>query len=152
MNLRGKLLSELGIEKREVMGLDIGLSQVKLIQLCKDNGGYAVTAAGVAEIAASEGSNKRRRITTLSAIRQCLEMTGIKTDLAVCSVSGPEVAVRHFEFPPSVIVVSPCGVQALLNKLRGNGCGRIPCNLSRQHFFSCHDRHFCFCPAWDEHV
>jgi type IV pilus assembly protein PilM len=81
------------------VGLDIGLSQVKLIQLCKDNGGYAVTTAGVAEIAASEGSNKRRRINTLSAIHQCLEMTDIKTDLAVCGVSGPEVAVRHFEFP-----------------------------------------------------
>ena len=100
MNLRGKFLFELGFEKKEVMGLDIGESQVKLIQLRKDNGGYAVTAAGITEIAASEGSNKRRRINTLSAIHQCLELTGIKTDLAVCSVSGPEVAVRHFEFPP----------------------------------------------------
>ncbi len=100
MNLRGKFLFKLGFEKKEVVGLDIGSSQVKLIQLRKDNGGYAVTAAGITEIAASEGSNKRRRINTLSAIHQCLELTGIKTDLAVCGVSGPEVAVRHFEFPP----------------------------------------------------
>ncbi|MHC4595306.1 MAG: type IV pilus assembly protein PilM [Planctomycetota bacterium] len=100
MNLRGKFLFKLGFEKKEVMGLDIGSSQVKLIQLRKGNGGYAVTAAGITEIAASEGSNKRRRINTLSAIHQCLESTGIKTDLTVCGVNGPEVAVRHFEFPP----------------------------------------------------
>lgn len=100
MNLRGKFLFKLGFEKKEVVGLDIGSSRVKLIQLRKDNGGYVVTAAGITEIAASEGSNKRRRINTLSAIHQCLELAGIKTDLAVCGVSGPDVAVRHFEFPP----------------------------------------------------
>ena len=66
MNLRGKFLFKLGFEKKEVVGLDIGSSQVKLIQLRKDNGGYAVTAAGITEIAASEGSNKRRRINTLN--------------------------------------------------------------------------------------
>ena len=100
MNLRGRLLFKLGYERKEVVGLDIGSSQVRLIQLRKDSGGYAVTAAGVTEIAASEGSNSRRKINTISAIRQCVELSGIKTELAVCGVNGPEVAVRHFEFPP----------------------------------------------------
>jgi len=27
-------------------------------------------------------------------------LSGVKTEWAVCGVSGPEVAVRHFEFPP----------------------------------------------------
>jgi type IV pilus assembly protein PilM len=96
MNLRGKF--SFGFEKMEVVGLDIGSCQVKLIQLRKDNGGYAVTAAGVTEIAASEGDSNR--LNTVSAIRQCLDLTGIRTELAVCGVSGPDVAVRDFEFPP----------------------------------------------------
>ena len=100
MNLCGKFSSKLGFEKKEVMGLDIGSSRVKLIQLRKDNGGYAVTAAGITEIAASEGNNNRQKINTVSAIRQCLELTAVKTEFAVCGVSGPEVAVRDFEFPP----------------------------------------------------
>ena len=98
MNLRGKFSFGLGFEKMEVVGLDIGSCQVKLIQLRKDNGGYAVTAAGITEIAASEGDSNRRN--TVSAIRQCLDLTGIRTELAVCGVSGPDVAVRDFEFPP----------------------------------------------------
>ncbi len=102
MNLRRKFLFELGFEKREVVGLDIGLSQVKLIQLRKDNGGYAVTAAGITEIAASEGSNKRRRINILSAIHKCLELAGIKTDLAVCgvtrSLAGLSVQYRRWRY------------------------------------------------------
>lgn len=100
MNLRRRFLFKLGFEKKEVVGLDIGSSQVRLIQLRKDNGGYAVTAVGVTEIAASGGGNNRRKINTISAIRQCVELSGIKTELAVCGVNGPEVAVRHFEFPP----------------------------------------------------
>ncbi len=84
----------------EPFGLDIGSSEVKLIQLHKDGTGYAVTAAGIAAIAASEDSKNRREINTGRAIRECLESTGIQTQLAVCSVCGPEVAVRHFKFPP----------------------------------------------------
>jgi len=82
----------------EVIGLDIGSCQVKLIKLRKDNGGYAVTAAGVTEIAASEDDSNR--LNTISAICQCLELTGVRTELAVCGLSGPDVAVRDFEFPP----------------------------------------------------
>ncbi|MHC4889880.1 MAG: pilus assembly protein PilM [Planctomycetota bacterium] len=37
---------------------------------------------------------------TARAIRECLRSAGIQTQPAVCSVCGPEVAVRHFKFPP----------------------------------------------------
>jgi len=84
----------------EPFGLDIGSSEVKLIQMRKNGNGYAVTAAGIAAIAAGEDSKNRREINTIRAIRECLESAGIQTRLAVCSVCGPEVAVRHFKFPP----------------------------------------------------
>ena len=99
MDLDWKRLFKLEIEKRDVLGLDIGSSAVKLIQLRKDGAGYAVTAAGIVDIAASEGDANRREINTVGAICKCLESTGIQTRLAVCSICGPEVAVRDFQFP-----------------------------------------------------
>jgi len=82
-----------------IFGLDIGSSAVKLIQMHKDNAGYAVTAAGVAEIAAGEGSEDNSKINTVKAISECFWSTKPQTQLAVCGVSGPEVAVRYFSFP-----------------------------------------------------
>ncbi len=83
--------------KTELLGLDIGSSAVKAVRLRKDDTGYTVTAAGIAEIAVSEEDNNHRN--TVNAIRECLESTGRKMKLAVCGLSGPEVAVRDFEFP-----------------------------------------------------
>ena len=41
----------LNFTKAEVLGLDIGSSTVKVVRLRKDDGDYAVTGAGVSEIA-----------------------------------------------------------------------------------------------------
>ena len=87
----------LNFTKTEVLGLDIGSSAVKVVRLRQDNTGYTVTAAGIAEIAVSEGNNNH--LNTIKAIRECLKSAGSKTKLAVCGVSGPDVAVRDFEFP-----------------------------------------------------
>ncbi len=87
-------------EQGEVVGLDIGSSAVKIVALRKDDSGYAVTAAGITEITAGGDSRS-----TVRAIRECVMMTRLRTrkklrtKLAVCSVSGPEVAVRDFELP-----------------------------------------------------
>ena len=89
----------LRLNQDKVLGLDIGSSVVKIVQLCKDDAGYAVTAAGMADIAASGEDDNRTEINTVRAIRECFESTGIQTRMAVCSVSGPEVAVRCFKFP-----------------------------------------------------
>jgi type IV pilus assembly protein PilM len=88
------------LEHHEVFGLDIGSSQVKLIQMRKNGTGYTVSAAGIVDIAAAEDSKNRGEINTIRAIRECFESARIQTKLAVCSVCGPEVAVRHFKFPP----------------------------------------------------
>lgn len=88
-----------GFGQNEVLGLDIGSSAVKLVALRKSGGRYAVTAAGIANIAPAEDDTNLQRINTVRAIRECLKITGIKTKLAVCGVGGPEVAVRDFKFP-----------------------------------------------------
>lgn len=99
----------LNFTKTDVLGLDIGSSAVKAVQLRKDNTGYTVTAAGIAEIAPTassyeanggdEDNNHHRKTNTLKAIHECFKSAGSKTKFAVCGLSGPEVAVRDFEFP-----------------------------------------------------
>ncbi len=90
----------------EVFGLDIGSSAVRIIQLRKDNSSYAVTAAAIADIAGgkedddfSKNNKELRKINTIRAIQECIEFARTQTKLAVCSVCGPQVAVRDFKFP-----------------------------------------------------
>ena len=100
MNLDWKRLFRFAFEgTTEVLGLDIGSSAVKIVKLCKDEAGYALTAAGMAEIPAGQADDDHPETNTVRAIRQCLGSTRLKTKSAVCGVSGPEVAVRNFQFP-----------------------------------------------------
>jgi len=90
----------LKIKPDKVLGLDIGSSAVKIVMLRKNITGFAVTAAGIAEIPnETENDKERKEISTVRAINKCIDSAGIQTQLAVCSVCGPEVAVRCFKFP-----------------------------------------------------
>ncbi len=95
MNL--KQLFKLNQDK--VFGLDIGSSAVKIVQLHKDNDGYVVTAANIVNIANGTEDNNGREIDIVRTIRKCFQSAGVQGQLAVCSVCGPEVAVRYFKFP-----------------------------------------------------
>lgn len=88
---------KLEIKNREVFGLDIGSSSVNAVQLSKKGKKWVIKAAGRAGIAPSQEENDQTN--TVSAISQCLKSTGIRTRKAVCGISGPEVAVRDFQFP-----------------------------------------------------
>jgi type IV pilus assembly protein PilM len=110
----------LGFRKRELLGLDIGSSAVKAVRLRKDGAGYKVTAAGIAEIAPATvsceadggiGDKNHRRIVISKAIRECLASTERKARLTVCGLSGPEVAVRDFEFP----LLSTCEIDGAVS-------------------------------------
>lgn len=87
------------LTKAEVVGLDIGSSAVKVVQLHKDDAGYTASAVGIVDIPTSEDSEDNREINTIAAIRECFESAGNNTEFAVCGVSGQEVAVRDFQFP-----------------------------------------------------
>jgi type IV pilus assembly protein PilM len=83
----------------EFVGLDIGSSAVKVVRLRRDNRGYAVTAAGMVQIEPNQNDGHHADANTAKAISQCIESAGIQSKLAVCSVCGPEVAMRDFKFP-----------------------------------------------------
>ncbi|MCK4752969.1 MAG: type IV pilus assembly protein PilM [Planctomycetes bacterium] len=86
------------MRKHQVLGLDIGSSAVRIVQLNKDDNGYIVTVAAMVDVAPTKDKNGEG-INTTKAINECLELTGAQTKWAVCSVCGSETAVRYFEFP-----------------------------------------------------
>jgi type IV pilus assembly protein PilM len=77
--------------------LDIGSSSVNAVQLSQKGKKWVIKAAGRATIEPSQEEDGQAN--TVSAISQCLESMGIRTRKAVCGISGPEVAVRDFQFP-----------------------------------------------------
>jgi type IV pilus assembly protein PilM len=83
-----------------VLGLDIGSAAVKMVALSRTEAGYSPSAAGLAEIALTVDEDSSPQADTVKAIRECCERTHPQSKLAVCGVSGPDVAVRDFEFPP----------------------------------------------------
>ncbi len=87
------------VSQNAVLGLDIGSSAVKAVQLRKNQNGYVVTAAGVADIEITGNEENSLVTNTTGAICGSYKLSGAKTRFAVCGVSGPEVAVRCFQFP-----------------------------------------------------
>lgn len=90
---------DINLTKNETLGLDIGSSAVKMVALRKNGEDYSAIAAGIAEIAVSDDGDERQRTNTVKAVRRCFAQTRVKRKLAVCGVSGPDVAVRDFELP-----------------------------------------------------
>ncbi|MFC1737780.1 type IV pilus assembly protein PilM [Planctomycetota bacterium] len=87
-------------KRKEMLGLDIGSSVVKLVQMHKNSSGYIVTAAEIAEIDDEQVTDKdSRKMNIVRAIHTCLKTGKFQSKLAVCNVSGREVAVRPFNFP-----------------------------------------------------
>ncbi len=82
----------------DIFGLDIGSSAVKIVALRKNETGYSVIGAGITHIATSEQDDEHLEKNTIKAIRECFAKARVKRKMAVCGVSGTEVAVRDFEF------------------------------------------------------
>jgi type IV pilus assembly protein PilM len=83
-----------------VVGLDIGNGSVKLVSLQKNQDGWTASAAACATIEPAQDQTIKEE-NTVRAILDCFSKAGSATSRqAVCSLSGPEVAVRGFCFPP----------------------------------------------------
>ena len=90
----------LGFSQDDVLGLDIGSSSVRMVQLVKNNDGYAVVAACVSDIKQNDGDIAVKEEDIVQAVQRCVSSAQKHGRWTVCSVSGPEVAVRPFKFPP----------------------------------------------------
>ena len=95
------MLNVLNRQKIELAGLDIGSSAVKLVRLNKgEDGCYTLIAAASESIASCPDDEKQRQQNRVDAVRTCLQKAGLKNGNLVCGLSGPEVVIRGFTFPP----------------------------------------------------
>ena len=86
--------------RNDIVGLDIGSSSVKMVQLLKEDKGYRAAAVGRINIKENSEYNQCiKQYNTIKAIRQCHKSTRTKTAQTIAGVSGPEVAVKGFDFP-----------------------------------------------------
>ena len=93
-------LNLLNRQKIELAGLDIGTAAVKLVQLDKTADGYALVGASAERIVPCQDDEQRQRQNCVDAIKACLAKTNLKGQNIVCGLSGPDVVVRGFSFPP----------------------------------------------------
>jgi type IV pilus assembly protein PilM len=90
----------LDLKNEQVIGLDIGSAFVKMVQLKRTPGGFAVSSASIAEIGNSAMDDDRTRISKVSsAVEACLRSGKTESKQVVAGLCGPEVAVRSFAFP-----------------------------------------------------
>jgi type IV pilus assembly protein PilM len=83
-----------------MVGLDVGNGAVKLMALKKGDDGWRVTAAAWAAVEPAQDQTVREE-NTVRAIQECFSKAGAAVSRnAVCSLSGPEVSLCRFSFPP----------------------------------------------------
>jgi type IV pilus assembly protein PilM len=89
----------LEINNGQLLGLDIGSSAVKIVQLQKGAEGFSVAAAGIVGIDKKVSDEFASDLNIIRAVRSCVKDSNAQAQMAICGVCGSEVAVRTFKFP-----------------------------------------------------
>ncbi|MBM4339006.1 MAG: type IV pilus assembly protein PilM [Deltaproteobacteria bacterium] len=87
--------------KKGIVGLDIGSSSIKLIELGETKNGYKLLNLGVASLppeAIVDGA-LMDSVTIIDTIRELISSTKVKTKDAITSVSGHSVIVKKISLP-----------------------------------------------------
>ncbi|MBL0225573.1 MAG: type IV pilus assembly protein PilM [Geobacteraceae bacterium] len=88
-------------KKKEVIGIDIGSSSVKLIQLKDLKGSYQLLNAGIIALPpeAIVDNTIMDSLTIVNAIKSLVTSLGVKAKDAACSISGNSVIIRKITLP-----------------------------------------------------
>jgi len=88
-------------KKRDLIGIDIGSSSVKLVQLKEVRGGYQLVNLGIAPLPSDAIVDNAIMDSgaVVSAIRDLLQSLKIKEKTAATSVSGHSVIIRKIQLP-----------------------------------------------------
>lgn len=81
-----------------LIGLDIGSTSVKAARIRRRGDHVTVTGAAQSPIEPTDQPGAPPDEKVVMAVRRCLRVLGNRSRV-VCSLAGPEVAVRTFEFP-----------------------------------------------------
>jgi type IV pilus assembly protein PilM len=88
-------------KKKELIGIDIGATSIKLIQLKETKSGYELVKIGKAFLPAeAKFDNSLRDIPAIAeTVRSLIKQLNVKVRHAACSISGNSVIIRKISFP-----------------------------------------------------
>ena len=88
-------------KKKDLIGVDIGSSSVKLVQLWQSKGAYRLLNVGIAPLPpeAIVDNSLMDTAAVADAVRNLVASLGIKTRGAACSISGNAVIIRKIVVP-----------------------------------------------------
>lgn len=89
------------MKNREIVGIDIGSSSVKLVQLSEQKGTYTLKNAGILPLPSDAIVDNSLMDTTsiVETIRDLVKSLGTKVVDASCSISGNSVIIRKISLP-----------------------------------------------------
>lgn len=87
--------------KKDLIGIDIGSSSIKLVQLLPEKGGYKLLNAGIVPLPpdAIVDNSLMNSSAVAMALKNLVESLGIKSREAACSISGNAVIIRKILLP-----------------------------------------------------
>jgi len=88
-------------KKKDIIGVDIGSSAVKLVQLRAVKGGYQLVKIGILPLPAEAivDNTLMDSSSIVETVRQLLSSLGVKAKEAACSISGNSVIIRKISLP-----------------------------------------------------
>lgn len=89
------------LNKKDVVGIDIGSSAVKLVQLRESKGGYELKNVGILPLPpeAIVDNTLMDTGTVVHTVQRLVRSLGVKAKDAVCSISGNAVIIRKISLP-----------------------------------------------------
>jgi type IV pilus assembly protein PilM len=89
------------VKNKDIVGVDIGASAVKLVQLRELKGGYQLQNVGILPLPAEAivDNTLMDSPSIVETVRRLLESLQIKAKEAVCSISGNAVIIRKISLP-----------------------------------------------------
>ncbi len=89
------------MKNREIVGIDIGSSSVKLVQLAENKGIYQLKSLGILPLPSEAIVDNSLMDTTsiVETIKDLLKSLNCKAKEAVCSISGNSVIIRKITLP-----------------------------------------------------
>jgi type IV pilus assembly protein PilM len=89
------------VKNKDIVGVDIGASAVKLVQLRELKGGYQLQNAGILPLPAEAivDNTLMDSPSIVETVKRLLESLQVKAKEAVCSISGNAVIIRKISLP-----------------------------------------------------
>jgi len=89
------------MRNKEIVGIDIGSSSVKLVQLSEQKGGYLLKNVGILPLPSEAIVDNSLMDTTsiVETIKDLMKSLGSRAQEAVCSISGNSVIIRKISLP-----------------------------------------------------